>query len=168
MSEKNDVKKSLVLETIFPITMVNAIYKEIQNSRKCVGDDKFTYDVIEKSHNDKTYVIESRHIPVQECMGYGKSSCNKCYGTGKKIMSVEKSRIQHVEDFVMIASTSFNGLSEEQKKIVIEKEKAAKFWKVLLPCQCTIKNMLKKNMHIVSNDLNNIVIEITCTEKISE
>jgi hypothetical protein len=66
MSEKNDVKKSLVLETIFPITMVNAIYKEIQNSRKCVGDDKFTYDVIEKTHNDKTYVIESRHIPIQE------------------------------------------------------------------------------------------------------
>ena len=148
--------------------MVEAIYKEIQASRRCAGDDLFTYSPIEKSKGDKTYVITSRHVSVRECMTFSNSSCNKCWGTGRIIKEVEKHTIPNVEDFVMLSSISFAGLSEEQRKIVLEKEKSTKFWKLLLPCSCTIKRMLKKGKQIVSNDMRNIVIEITCTEKTQE
>lgn len=168
MQENNNsdqVTKIFVLEELFDRTMVEALYKEIQASRKCIGDDVFTYTPIEKTKGDKTYVITPRHVPVRECMTFSNSSCKKCWGTGRVIKEVEKHTIPNVEDFIMLSSISFDGLSEEQKKIVLEKEKATKFWRLLLPCSCTIKRMLKKGKQIVSNDMRNIVIEITCTEK---
>lgn len=174
MSEKNDLVclspevKTYVLDEVFDHALVKSIYKEIMDSRKCTGDDAFTYDTIEKTKDGKTYVIASRHVSVGECMRFSKSNCNKCYGTGRKMMEMDKKEIPNVQDFIMMASTPISGLSEEQKKIVIEREKAKKYWRILLPCPCTIKNMLKKNMQIVSNELNNIVIEITCTEKVME
>lgn len=171
MPENNNsgqVQKTFQLENLFDRTMVEAIYKEIQASRRCAGDDVFTYAPIEKTKGDKTYVITSRHMSVRECMTFSNSSCNKCWGTGRIIKEVEKHTIPNVEDFVMLSSISFAGLSEEQRKIVLEKEKSTKFWKLLLPCSCTIKRMLKKGKQIVSNDMRNIVIEITCTEKTQE
>lgn len=177
MSEKDRVLQD-ELETLFPVdrkyivedlfgsNLAKAIYKEILNSRKCNGDDDFSYSIIEKDHEGKTYVITPRHVPIGESMSYGNSSCNKCYGSGKMVINMEKSKISNTDDFIMLSDVRLDGLTEEQKKIVVEKEKQRKFWRVLLPCPCTIKKMLKKKKQIVSNDLNNIVIEITCTEKV--
>jgi hypothetical protein len=67
--------------------------------------------------------------------------------------------------FIILASVSLKGLTEEQKMAVIEEEKKGKFWTVLFPCPCTIKNMLKKDKKILANDMQNIVVEVTCTEK---
>ena len=79
MSETlNDIKKYEV-EELFGHNMAKVIYKEIMDSRKCVSDDEFTYDTIEKSIGDKTYVIETRHVKIDESMSHAKSSCNKCY-----------------------------------------------------------------------------------------
>ena len=158
-------KETYTVEDLFGSSLAKAIYKEILDSRKCVGDDAFSYTTIEKDHEGKTYVIIPRHVPVGESMSYGNSSCKHCYGSGKKIINMEKNKISNTDDFLMLSDIRIDGLTEEQKKIVIEKEKQKKFWRILLPCPCTIKKMLKKGKQIVSNDLNNIVIEITCTEK---
>lgn len=168
MSENLNDEKKYMVDDLFPPVLTKVIYKEILDSRKCIGDDQFSYEDIEKSVDDKTYVISARHIQIGEAMSYAKSSCNKCYGSGKKIMNVEKNRISNIDDFLMLSSIPLKGLTEEQQKIVIEKEKAAKFWKILLPCPCTIKGMVKKGVQVLSNDLNNILLEITCIEKSSE
>jgi hypothetical protein len=159
-------REVLHVEDIFPQTMVKLIYKEVMSSRKCAGDDQFTYSDIVKTHDSKTYIISARHIPLSESTQHGKSNCNQCYGTGRKIMKIEKHRISNTDDFVMIAPVSLKDLTEEQKQAVIETEKAAKFWTVVLPCHCVVKNMLKKGLYILSNDMSNILVEISCTEKI--
>lgn len=161
-SQINTPEKIYPLEGIFSQMLVNAIYKDIMASRKCVGEDDFSYDVLERPFGEKTYIITTRHIPVSESMKYGNSSCNKCYGSGKKIINIEKSKIANTKDFVMLSSESTRGLSEEQ---IVEQEKKNKFWRVMLPCSCAIKRMLKKGMYIYANDMNNIVVEITCVEK---
>jgi hypothetical protein len=168
MSENLNEEKKYIVEDLFSSALTRAIYKEIMNSRKCTGDDQFSYQPIEKDFEGKKYIIYARHIPVGEAMSYAKSSCNKCYGSGKKIMNIEKDRIPNTDDFMMLSSVSLKGLTEEQQKIVIEREKATKFWKILLPCPCTIKGLIKKGVQVLSNDLNNILIEITCTEKSPE
>lgn len=168
MSQTNIKEKTYLVEDVFNHSLSKAIYKEILSTRRCSGEDKFSYDTIEKSHENVTYLIMPRHIPLVESMSFGNSNCNSCYGSGKIIMNVGKDKIENTDDFMMLASIPLKGLTEEQKKIVIEKEKKAKFWRVVLPCRCTIKSMLKKGMQIISNDMNNIVIELTCTEKATE
>lgn len=163
---KTDAKTYVVEELFGPLS--KAIYKDIMDTRKCIGDDQFTYDPLERTHEDKTYVITARHIQIGETMSHAKSSCNQCYGSGKKIMNIEKNRIAKTDDFIMLASVSLKDLTEAQQQIVLEQEKKNKFWRVLLPCPCTIKSMVKKNIQVLSNDLNNIVVEITCTEKVTE
>lgn len=154
------------VEDVFQPNLAKIIYKEIMDSRKCVGDDQFEYAVLEKVSGDKTYIITARHVSLGEVVIYGKSNCNDCYGTGRKMMIIDKGQIKNPNDFMMLASTSLKGLTPEQQKIVIEKEKASKTWKVLLPCHCAIKNMIKKGRQILSNDLKNVVIEIACIEKV--
>jgi hypothetical protein len=167
MTIENDITlKSLIVEEIFNPSMVQAIYKELMATRKCVGDDQFTYDPIERTIGGKTYTIEATHLQIGEVMGYAKSNCNKCYGTGRTFRLMDKGEIKNPEDFLMIASTSLKDLTEEQKQVVIDREKQSKNWKVLLPCSCTIKGMNKKGRKIISNDMLNIIAEISCTEKI--
>ena len=168
MLEQAQEEKTYDVEDVFNPTLAKIIYKEIMNSRKFVSEEVFSYDTIEKSNGEKTFVIKPRHIPISEVLSFGKSSCNKCYGTGRTIRDVDKSEIPDVKDFTMLSSISFDGLSDEQKKIVLEREKAAKFWRLLLPCPCVLKNMRKKGMYILSNNMMNIIIELTCTEKIGE
>lgn len=153
------------IEQLFNKSFVQTIIKEIFDSRKCVGEDNFSYTEIEKVANDKTYIIKARHISLEEALKFHDPRCKQCYGTGRKVVNIEKSRIKHINEFIMIASMSTADLSEEQKRIFVEREKLNKFWKVLLPCNCTIKNMIKKDMYIISNDMHNIVAEITCFEK---
>jgi len=168
MLEETQVKKTYDVEEAFNPTLAKVIYKEIMDSRKFVSEEVFSYDTIEKNNGEKTFIIKPRHIPIREVMSFGKSNCNKCYGTGRTIMDVDKNQISDVKDFTMLSSISFDGLSDEQKKIVLEREKASKFWRILIPCSCTIKNMRKKNMYVLTNNMMNIVIELTCTEKIGE
>jgi hypothetical protein len=167
MSEIQTDAKVFSVEELFG-SMSKVIYKEIMDTRKCIGDDLFTYDPLEREHDGKTYVIASRHIQIGETMSYAKSGCNQCYGSGKKIMNIEKNRISKTDDYLVLASVSLKGLTEEQTQAVLEIEKKNKFWRVLLPCPCTIKSMVKKGINVLSNDLNNIVVEITCTEKVAE
>jgi len=167
MSEIKAEVKTYVVEELFG-SMSKMIYKEIMDTRKCEGDDQFSYQPIEKIRDDKVYVITARHVQIGETMSYAKSSCNQCYGSGKKIINIEKNKIGNTDDYMMLASVSLKGLTEEQQQIVLEREKKSKFWKVLLPCPCTIKSMVKKNMQVLSNGLNNIVVELTCTEKVTE
>jgi DnaJ-class molecular chaperone len=165
MPEIKTEVKTYVVEELFG-SLSKMIYKEIMDTRKCEGDDQFSYQPLERTHGGKTYVITARHIQIGETMSYAKSSCNHCYGSGKKIMNMGKSSISNTDDYMMLASVSLKGLTEEQQQIVLEREKKSKFWKVLLPCPCTIKSMVKKNMQVLSNGLNNIVVELTCTEKV--
>jgi hypothetical protein len=159
-------KKTYAVDEIFNSIMAKAIYKDIMDSRKYVGEDYFTYDTIERVSGEKTYVISARHIRISETMSYAKPSCNKCYGTGKKVMCIEKKNINNTEDYIILASVSLKGLTEEQKMAVIEEEKKGKFWTVLFPCPCTTKSMLKIYKNIVANELRNIVLEVICEEKV--
>ena len=166
MSQNNDKEKVYSVEELFNGVLVKEIYKEILDSRKCVGEDKFTYDTLEKTIGDKTYIITPRHVPIRETMSHGKSSCKDCYGTGKKIVYMDKSKVPNTDDFVILASESIKGKTEEQLKAIIENEKKSKHWQVLLPCSCAIKQMYKKGMRIVANDVTNVIVEVTCTEKV--
>jgi hypothetical protein len=159
-------KEVYAVEELFNSTVTKLIYKELMDSRKYVSDDLFTYTSIERVAGEKTYVISARHIGIVETMSCANQSCKNCYGTGKKIVYMDKKKISNTEDFIILASVPLKGLTEEQKMAVIEEEKKGKFWTVLFPCPCTIKSMLKKDKHILANDMQNIVVEMTCTEKI--
>lgn len=158
-------EKTYAVEELFNSTVAKVIYKDLMDSRKFVGNDQFIYTPIERVVEEKTYVISTRHINISETMSYANQSCKQCYGTGKKVMCVDKKKISNTEDFIILASVPLKGLTEEQKMAIIEEEKKGKFWTVLFPCPCTIKNMLKKDKQILANDLHNIVVEVTCTEK---
>jgi hypothetical protein len=161
-------KEFYAVEELFNPTVANLIYKDLMDSRKFVSNDLFTYTPVERVVGDKTYVISARHIGIVEAMSYANQSCKNCYGSGKKIVCMDKKKISNTEDFIILASVPLKGLTEEQKMAIIEEEKKGKFWTVLFPCPCTIKNMLKKDKRILANDMKNIVVEMTCTKKIME
>lgn len=141
------------------------IYNNLMNTRKCIGDDKFEYTTQEIIKDDIKYKITASHIPLDKIKLYSKSSCNICFGKGFRIIAIEKEKIPNVEDFMMVSSYDIRNASEEQKKIFIEKEKKNKNWRVALPCKCTIKNMKKKNLQVVCNNMGNIVFEVSCTKE---
>jgi len=166
MSSENVTEKTkYTVDKVFNATFAQAIYKEVMVSRKYAGNDAFTYAPIERSNGEKTFIINARHVTIAEAMSYSNKNCKHCYGTGKKTVCLEKRHVGNTEDFIILASKSLAGLTEEQKMAVVEEEKKGKFWNVLLPCHCTIKGMLKKDMYILSNDMHNIVVELSCEEK---
>jgi hypothetical protein len=166
MPQNNGVKTSYYVEEIFHEVIVKEIYKEILDNRKCVKEDMFTYAPIERTAGGKTYTITARHIPMKEAMSFAKSSCRDCYGTGKRVLLLDKNKIKNPDEFVVLAPEPILGKTAEQLKTLVEGMKKTKYMKILLPCQCTIKQMHKKGLHVVSNDMTNIMVEVTCTEKI--
>lgn len=162
------MNKKLKVDDIFDSISIKAFSNEIMNSRKCTGDDKFSYDVLEKKRDNKTYLLTPIHVSVRDVIDMGNSKCNKCYGTSKKIINILKEKIANPDDFLMLAKRSMEGLNEEQKKILIEEEKQNKFWKILLPCNCAMKKLIKKEDFILSNDMNNIIIKVICEEKFGD
>lgn len=160
--------KKLKVDDIFDSISINAFSKEIMNSRRCIGDDDFSYDVLEKKKDNKTYFLIPKHISVKEVINLGNSKCKRCYGSGKKIINILKEKIPNTNDYLMLSRRSMANITEDQKKLLIEEEKQNKFWRILLPCECAMKNLIKKEDLILSNDMNNIIIKVICEEKSGE
>lgn len=159
------MKNKIDIDKVFNSIETKILSTEIMNDRRCAGDDRFSYKIIERKKGNKTYILTPIHISVRDVIDMGNSRCKKCYGSGKKIISILKEKIKNPDDFLMLANRSMINLTEEQKKIIIEEEKKNKFWKILLPCDCAMKNLIKNGDFILSNNMNNIIIKVICEEK---
>jgi hypothetical protein len=153
------------ISDIFDPYITHVIYNDLIKTRKLIGEDKFEYTSQEYHKNGVIYIVSGRHISLEEAKKYNKGSCKVCFGKGYKIIRIQKEKIRNVEDYMMLFSYDIKNASEEQKKIIIEKEKLNKYWRVVLPCTCTIKNMEKRGLSIIGNKEGNILIETTCKIK---
>lgn len=158
----SDVKlDSQPLDQLIGEEAMKVISRQLLSNRKVVGDDNAVYEDVEHVHDGVTYIIHGTHITFDEATRHAKSSCKKCNGMGRYILHIEKRRIQHPEDFIVLANRSLDGITEEQKSQIIEEEKKNPFWRVALPCKCTIKNLIKKHGIVLGNDLGNILLRVT-------
>ena len=108
---------STMIETLFNEIMIKNISKEIMKTRKCLGDDIFTYDNIEKEVEGKKYVLKSYHVSVIEAMKNAKSSCKNCYGTGRVILNLNKDTQYNIVDFVVLSDIPTKDMSQEDKEV---------------------------------------------------
>lgn len=134
--------------------------EKVEKSRKVSDDGSMFFEDISYTYGGKSYRVLPIFMPVEDVKKYSKSSCNKCYGKGYAIHLKEKSKISNPQDYTLMATQPINNMTEEQKKIWIEKEKENKFWRVLLPCSCAVKNAAKKIPDFLFNNEGNILIRL--------
>lgn len=141
-------------------TLCNNVLK----TRKVDGDGHATYDKLEHKHGDTVYMVEAIPVSIDEIKNYAKPNCNKCTEKGYYVMRVEKSKIKDPENYYMVASQPINAMSEEQRKIWIEKEKKNKYWRILYPCPCALKRAADKIDDFVHNPAGNITFRLEYQE----
>jgi hypothetical protein len=147
------------IKDIFNTAEINSIVKRIYQTRKIDKDDKISYEGTETNKNGIKYKISAEHVPVERIMEYSKSGCRTCGGLGRKIVNILKSRIPDPENYVVLSNQPIGQMTEEQRKIWIEKEKKNPFWRILLPCRCALKN-IEKTGDIFSNPFGNITMRL--------
>jgi hypothetical protein len=157
-----------IIDKIFDPVIIKSLSKEIFATRRNVGDDDFIYDKLEKVINGKTYILTPVHLTMDKITDRAKNSCKDCNGTGRKVIRYLKEDISNPLDYVILSDVPTKGLSEEEIKEVVEREKKNKYWRVVIPCRCTIKSMIESGEFILSNREQNIIIRVDCIEKVEE
>jgi hypothetical protein len=139
--------------------------RKVIDEARLTDKDGVKYEEFTHKCNDVEYVIRPSHVTIDEVAAFGSSKCNVCWGKGYKIVNLAKVTLRSPHDHVILSSRPFDGLSDEDKEKVIDEEKKSKTWRVLLPCDCAVKAISKKDKDFyVSND-RAIMFRVTYEEK---
>ena len=114
----------------------------------------------EKDADGVEYLVKPEYVSGEEIYKHAKNSCNMCWGKGYKVLNLEKRKFPNPKDYILLAQQPLNDLTEEQKKILVEREKLSKMWRILLPCSCAIKSIIKKDKHLFVSVDGNICFRI--------
>lgn len=163
--EEKLVEPESPIDKMFSEAELKTILKKVMDTRKVYNDNTVTYSDVDWTKNEKNYIIIAEHISLEDLKKLAKSNCKMCNGKGYHIEHLDKAKIPNPEDYIILSSKPMDNLTEDQRKQLVEEEKQRKHWRVMLPCKCGIKELVKKENYIVSNALGNIVIKMTYKEK---
>jgi len=149
------------LSDILDSIHMNNLYQRIIETRVIHKDDSITYGTVLYPFKDNEYEVTGEHVSVDYVFKFAKSSCNFCSSKGYGIHNIEKSKLSNPEDYTIVSKQPVNTMSEDQKKIWIEKEKRNPLWRVLLPCHCVLRKAAEKEPNLIFNNARNIIIRVT-------
>lgn len=119
------------------------------------------FDPIEYTHNGVTYIIEGAWVPANDIMTHANSSCKKCNSKGYYVAEIMKHRLPNPQDYVVLSTEPLTIMSDEQKKLWVEKEKKKPTWRVMIPCPCAMKKLLKKDSSVLVVGDGNMMMRFT-------
>ena len=141
---------------------IGFLMQQIVKTRCPANDDTVSYSPVEYKFKDTTYVVQAIHVPIEDVAKYGQSSCKKCsYGKGYVIANVLKTSIPDPQNYVVMAKVPIRKFSPEQQKIWIEKEKLNPMLRIMLPCECALKWVGRRDPNLVSNVEGNIMFRLS-------
>jgi hypothetical protein len=155
----DDEKKPLI--TMMDKVNFDIAIKKVMKTRKVIDENTVTFETVEHTTGDKKYILKAVHVPIDHVFKYASSNCKMCtFGKGYYVMNVEKHKIPDPENYVMLSSMPVQDMSDEQQKILIEKEKQNKFWRIMYPCKCAVQRALEKEPDLLTNPLGNILLRV--------
>lgn len=145
-------------ELVSPIEY-GQICNDILATRQEDEDGAVVYGEIEHTFGGILYKIKGHHFPVQDVIDSANSSCKICASKGYVTVNVPKTKLPDPSGY-FVEETSPN-LSPE------EATKASKFWRITTPCECGVKNVIKKNGGVFTIDTRCVFVNLTyTTEKV--
>lgn len=155
------------LDSLIDNTSQQVIFNQFIKNRKSDDKDQITYQDIPWKIGEKEYTIKAQPVTIEEIAKKAKSSCNSCNSKGYIIRIIEKSKTPDPENYIVLSDVPFRSLSEDEKKVWVEKQKQSKTWKIALPCICAMKRYIKALMNQTTSDIimytqqYNIVMKIS-------
>jgi len=147
------------------------LVSQVLGKRKVVGEAKLTdkggvtYEEFTQEFGGVTYVFRPEHVTIDEVSKFGNPRCNVCFGQGRKTVEIAKTRLKGPGDHVLLSRGPFEGSTQLEKERLIELERKSKTWRVLLPCECAVKAMSKRDPNFFVSDDRAIMFRVVYEEK---
>jgi len=155
MEQFEKALKEILSSVDYKFLCEKIIKEKVQRS-----DNSFEYKDFSQTMAGVEYLVKPEYVSGEEIYKHAKNSCNMCWGKGYKVLNLEKRKFPNPKDYILLAQQPLNDLTEEQKKILVEREKLSKMWRILLPCSCAIKGIIKKDKHLFVSVDGNICFRI--------
>ena len=133
------------------------ICNAILETRREDEDGTVEYDEVEFITGETCYIIKGYHFPVQDVINSASSSCKVCSSKGYITSNVPKTKLPDPSGFFV--EDADPNLSP------VEAEKASKFWRITTPCECGVKNVIRKNKGVFTIDTRCVFVDLTYTIK---
>lgn len=165
MSEQSTSKR---LGDVFNSFEINQIFTEAV--KQMSGEAPFYIENFEYKSGDKTYLIKPERVDHDELIKKGRSSCRTCFGKGYFVSNLLRSKYPDPSSFLEIKPehTMPENLSEEQKKIWMEREKKqydeCPTWRIMNICSCALKSFAKSNPNVMYNQAHTLFIDFDYEE----
>ena len=124
------------------------ICNDILATRREEDDGAVVYDEIEYTVGGVVYKVQGHHFPVQDVIEAAASKCKDCNSKGYIVTNVPKSKLPDPSGY-------FVDEEPEGKK--------NDFWRITTPCECGVKNIIKKNPGMFTIDTRCVFVDLTFT-----
>lgn len=147
-------------EVFDQVSLNNIIGRLSRNKKYDPSSDSISFDPMDFSYNGVDYVIDGEWVSVNEVIEHASSSCRVCNSKGYSITEIAKNKLLNPQDYVILSTEPINEMNEEMKKLWIEKEKKKNTWRIMMPCQCAIKRLLKEDESAIAVGDGNLLMRI--------
>ena len=125
-------------------------------TRKEDEEGAINYEEIEYSVGDTTYKVLGHHFPVRDVIESASSNCKVCNSKGYQTVNVPKSKLPDPSGYLV-------EIEEESTPGIITK--SPDFWRITTPCECAVKNVIKKNGGLFTIDTRCVYVDVTYTSE---
>jgi len=133
-------------ELVSPVDYLNMCNKVLE-TRKEEEDGRVVYREIEYTVGDTLYKVQGYHFPVQDVIDSASSNCKVCNSKGYTTINVPKSKLPDPSGYFVEEDTSSEGKSN--------------FWRITTPCECGVKNVIKKYGSVFTIDTRCVFVDIS-------
>lgn len=146
-----------IYELVSSVDYMN-ICNLVLGTRKEGEDGAITYQEVEYTLGGTSYKIQGHHFPIQDVVASANKNCKECNSKGYTTISILKSKLPDPSGYFV----------EEEEEHTLPEGGAfttapTDFWKITTPCECAVKNVIKKNPSVFTIDTRCVFISLTHT-----
>jgi hypothetical protein len=143
--------KKFLYELVSPQDYVN-ICNSVLGARREEEDGAVVYDEIEYKSGDTLYKVQGHHFPVQDVIDSANSKCKHCNSKGYTTVNVPKSKLPDPSGYFV---------EEEDPNM----KGSSQFWRITTPCECAVKNVIKKHGSVFTIDTRCVFVDLSYTSE---
>ena len=132
---------------------------------RLTDEDGVEFDEVTHEFSGTKLFVQPRHVTIDDVSEHANSKCRDCNTKGYMISNIAKTSLRNPSLYVILSTRSLSGMTDEEKKQVIEEERKSSTWRVLLPCHCALKGARKKIPNFFANNDGSVMFALEWEEE---
>ena len=144
-------EEKYLYDLMSPVDYMN-VCNAVLATRKEEDDGAVTYEEIEYTADGTLYKVQGHHFPVQDVIDSADNKCKVCTSKGYTVVNIPKEKLPDPSGYFVIESDD-------------KAKDDPKMWRILTPCECGVKNVIKKNAGVFTIDTRCVFVDLTFTSE---